>query len=355
MANRISNNRDANALKLQGLNPPQTDTSLSGRKAKKVGGMRKKNRGERMDSSSQSSSNEIDAIFRGIQGTRSMVRRDLSGNIITQPQPSGLDKLYADNPHLRGAANRQAQNDAIARQMPSAAVAERRAMQQLQSNSPNPNLVSDQDGYRTLFGKGGEVIGTTRPVQTGMDQVDQGLFNKGQGTDVERARLNAGLRQAGQTALSRPSGMDQIFGGGAKQPSPSGVASRGPVEPQMPQGAPGGELFGQMPEFKSAGMAMTRPPQPLPNDTPGAASEQARNRFFNSNQMSGPMQASPEQARIRDVLQEKANMNFRLEDLFPGNDYDYLRQQVPAFPHDAYYPTTNTYLDALRSFMQMYK
>jgi hypothetical protein len=355
MANRISNNRDKAALKLQGLNPAQTDNSLSGRKAKKVGGMRKKNRGNRMDSPGQSSSNDIDAIFRGIQGTRTMVRRDMAGNIMTQPQPSGLDKLYADNPHLRGAAGRQVQNDAIARQMPSAAVAERRAMQQLQSNTPNPNLVSDQDGYRTLFGKGGEVIGTTRPVQTGMDEVDQGLFNKGQGTNAERARLNAGLQQAGQTALSRPSGMDQIFGGGAKQPSPSGVASRGPVEPQMPQGAPGGELFGQMPEFKSAGMAMPKASQPLPNDTPGAASEQARNRFFNPNQMSGPMQASPEQARIRDVLQEKANMNFRLEDLFPGNDYDYMRQQVPAFPHDAYYPTTNSYLDALRSFMQMYK
>jgi hypothetical protein len=242
--------------------------------------------------------------------------------------------------------------------MPSAAVAERRAMQQIQSNTPNPNLVSDQDGYRTLFGKGGEVIGTTRPVQTGMDEVDQGLFNKGQGTNAERAQLNAGLQQAGQTALSRSSGMDQIFGGGAKQPSPSGVASRGPVEPQMPQGAPGGELFGQMPEFKSAGMAMPK----LPDDRPNVASAQARASLmsrmnsggpqYKMKPNEGPMQmadfgpqlpySSPEQIQALRRLQGFAGdmnptlaaLEMQWNNIYPGvKDFDYLRQLFPGLVH----------------------
>jgi len=52
------------------------------------------------------------------------------------------------------------------------------------------------------------------------------------------------MQQAASRSVSKPSGIDQIFGGGAKQPSPSGVAGGGVVEPPQPKGAPGGELFG---------------------------------------------------------------------------------------------------------------
>lgn len=63
------------------------------------------------------SNSDIDAIFRGIQQNRGMVRRGLSGAILNpdgSDPGSGFEKLMADNPQLRGASSRQAQNDAQA-------------------------------------------------------------------------------------------------------------------------------------------------------------------------------------------------------------------------------------------------
>jgi len=104
----------------------QPSKPLSTRPATRAGGVRK--RGESKDQMQQrlgsygapsgSDNSDIDAIFRGIQGTRGMVRRGLSGQPLnpdgTDPGNS-FDRFMRQNPHLQGAAGRQQQNDQQAR------------------------------------------------------------------------------------------------------------------------------------------------------------------------------------------------------------------------------------------------
>ena len=56
------------------------------------------------------SNNDISQIFQGIKNSRSMVRRDLSGNIMSDNQSGGsaLDNFFKKNPHLN---NPQAANN----------------------------------------------------------------------------------------------------------------------------------------------------------------------------------------------------------------------------------------------------
>jgi hypothetical protein len=107
---------------------------------------------------------DIDAIFRGIQQTRTRVHKDTSGRIIDPNAPQGLDKLYADNPHLKGGAQRQAQYDQQARGNMASAVAERKALQDIQANTPSSKSVVGADGYRSIFDARGNAVGTTAPV-----------------------------------------------------------------------------------------------------------------------------------------------------------------------------------------------
>jgi hypothetical protein len=317
---------------------------------------------------------DIDALFRGIQQTRGIVRRDMAGNIMTGDQPTGLNKLYADNPQLRGASQRQAQYDQQARGNAAAAVAERKAMQEIQANTPNPNLVTGADGYRTIFNSKGQAVGTTAPVGTGAKRVyDDALgrmvpmdqwFKERRKDQASKGMIPTAMQQAAQASMaSRPSGMDQIFTGTT---SPSGGQSENVVGFQMPQGAPGGELFGQMPEFKSGGMTMPQQKvQPvLPNDLGSVFAQQSRQKYFNPAQLSGSLQTTPEQAQVkRDLTPEQAqvkrdlnvmsNMQFRMADFYPGSDYAQLEQMFPGFKFNDY-ATTNQALDALRQLLSMY-
>jgi hypothetical protein len=165
------------------------------------------------------------------------------------------------------------------------------------------------------------------------------------------------MQQAARKSMtSKPSGMDQIFGGGTKQPSPSGVAGGGVVEPPQSKGAPGGELFGQMPEFKSNGMAIPQqPPQAaLPNDLGSVFAQQSRQKYFSPSQLFGPLQATPEQAQVKRDLNAMGNMQFRMADFYPGSDYTQLEQMFPGFKFDNY-ATTNQALDSLRQLLSMYQ
>ena len=76
-----------------------------------TGGKTKEKRGGRQRKSDNS---DIDAIFRGIRSTRGMVRRGLSGEILnpdgTDPGNS-FDRFMRQNPHLKGASQRQVEYD----------------------------------------------------------------------------------------------------------------------------------------------------------------------------------------------------------------------------------------------------
>jgi len=243
-------------------------SSLFNRAPTLAGGVRK--RGESKDQMQQrlgsygapsgSDNSDIDAIFRGIQGTRGMVRRGLSGQPLnpdgTDPGNS-FDRFMRQNPHLQGASGRQQQNNQQALGNPSSAVAERRALQEMQQ--PNPNLVTGNDGYRTLFGPGGKVLGTTKP----MARTSDNALNRGTATGAERGQFSQQLQQTGMSSASSPKGLDMLFPGNAKS-SPPGGANAGRVGPTQAPGEPGGDtLFGQMPEFRSPGMTMPQVKKPM--------------------------------------------------------------------------------------------
>lgn len=339
---------------------------------KRVGGVRRRNetrdqfRG-RMDGTTASNNNsDIDAIFKGIQQTRTRIHKDTSGRIMDPNAPQGLDKLYADNPHLKGGAQRQAQYDQQARGNMASAVAERKALQDIQSNTPSSKSVVGADGYRSIFDSQGNAVGTTAPVGTGQSMVFDDALGQmvpmsawSQRKDYVQGTKGMGptsMQQATNRSVSKLSGMDQIFGGGTKQPSPSGVAGGGVVEPPQPKGAPGGELFGQMPEFKSSGMSVPQqPPQAaLPNDLGSVFAQQSRQKYFNPAQLSTPLQATYDQAQVKRDLNAMSNMQFRMADFYPGSDYARLEQMFPGFKFDNY-ATTNQALDALRQLLSMYQ
>lgn len=313
---------------------------------------------------------DIDAIFRGIQQTRTKVHKGLSGMPLnpdgTDPGNS-FDRFMRQNPHLGGAAQRQAQYDQQARGNMASAVAERKALQEIQSNTPSSKSVVGADGYRSIFDQQGNVVGTTAPVGEKGSRVFDDALGEMVPMDAWSQRKNyvqgtkgmnaTAMQQAARKSItSKLSGMDQIFGGGTKQPSPSGVAGGGVVEPPQPKGAPGGELFGQMPEFKSSGMAVPQqPPQAaLPNDLGSVFAQQSRQKYFNPTQLSTPLQATFDQAQVKRDLNAMGNMQFRMADLYPGSDYAQLEQMFPGFKFDNY-ATTNQALDALRQLLSMYQ
>lgn len=342
---------------------------------KRVGGVRRRNETKdqfrgRMNGTTQPNDNsDIDAVFRGIQQTRTKVHKGLSGMPLnpdgTDPGNS-FDRFMRQNPHLGGAAQRQAQYDQQARGNMASAVAERKALQEIQSNTPSSKSVVGADGYRSIFDQQGNVVGTTAPVGTGQSMVFDDALGQmvpmsawSQRKDYVQGTKGMGptpMQQAANKSVSKLSGMDQIFGGGAKQPSSSGVAGGGVVEPTQPKGAPGGELFGQMPEFRSSGMTMPQqPPQAaLPNDLGSVFAQQSRQKYFNPSQLSGPLQATSDQAQVKRDLNAMGNMQFRMADFYPGSDYAQLEQMFPGFRFDNY-ATTNQALDALRQLLSMYQ
>lgn len=341
---------------------------------KPSGGVRRRNetrdqfRG-RMDNNNS----DIDAVFRGIQQNRTKVHKGLSGMPLnpdgTDPGNS-FDRFMRQNPHLGGAAQRQAQYDQQARGNMASAVAERKALQEIQSNTPSSKSVVGADGYRSIFDSSGNAVGTTAPVGNGQSMVFDDALGQmvpmsawSQRKDYVQGTKGMGptpMQQAARKSMtskpSKLSGMDQIFGGGAKQPSPSGVAGGGVVEPPQPKGAPGGELFRQMPEFKSSGMAVPQQPSQaaLPNDLGSVFAQQSRQKYFSPSQLSGPLQTTPDQAQVKRDLNAMGNLQFRLGDFYPGSDYAYLEQMFPGFKFDNY-ATENQSLDALRQLLSMYQ
>ena len=227
-------------------------------------------------------SSAIDAVFRGVQQTRTRVHKGLSG---MQLNPDGtdpgnsFDRFMRQNPHLGGAAQRQAQYDQQARGNMASAVAEREALQKIQSNTPSSKSVVGADGYRSIFDQQGNVVGTTAPVGEKGSRVFDDALGEMVPMDAWSQRKNyvqgtkgmnaTAMQQAARKSItSKPSGIDQIFGGGAKQTSPSGVAGDGLVEPPQPKGAPGGELFGPPNPYAMGPNAGPQYTPMRPNDGP---------------------------------------------------------------------------------------
>ena len=305
-------------------------------------------------------SSAIDAVFRGVQQTRTRVHKGLSG---MQLNPDGtdpgnsFDRFMRQNPHLGGAAQRQAQYDQQARGNMASAVAEREALQKIQTNTPSSKSVVGADGYRSIFDQQGNVVGTTAPVgEKGSRVFDDALGemvpmdawsqrkNYVQGTKgMNATAMQQAARKSITSKPSKPSGIDQIFGGGTKQTSPSGVAGDGLVEPPQPKGAPGGELFGPPNPYAMGPNAGPQYTPMRPNDgqqyTPMMPNEGPQNPRDFGPQLS--YSGDEQVMALKRLYDFGGNTNPTLtalegtwNDIFPGrNDYEYLRQLFPGLVH----------------------
>lgn len=309
---------------------------------------------------------DIDAVFRGIQQTRTRVHKGLSG---MQLNPDGtdpgnsFDRFMRQNPHLGGAAQRQAQYDQQARENAYKQAAQNSLMR-AQEQQPTSKSVVGADGYRSIFDARGNVVGTTAPVGTGQSMVFDDALGQMVPMSAWSQRKNyvqgtkgmgpTPMQQAANRSVSKPSGMDQIFGGGTKQPSPSGVAGGGVVEPTQPKGAPGGELFGPPNPYAmgpNAGPQYT-PMGPndgpqytpmMPNDgpqyTPMMPNEGPQNPSDFGPQL--PYSGGEQLMALKRLYGFGGNTNptaTALEgtwsNIFPGRkDYEYLRQLFPGLVH----------------------
>lgn len=226
----------------------------------------------------QSDNSDITELFKGIQQTRTRVHKDTSGNIIDPNAPKGLDKLYADNPHLKPSAGLQAQNNWQARDAAGAAAVARKKAEQEAARNPYGNVVTAPNGSRGVTNSMGQIVGTTAPVGDGSKRVFDDATGKMVPMDQWFADRNAVQQSKGMTPspvaqawntaqASKPDSMDLLFSGNP-QSSPPGGAQAGMVGPPAPQGAPGGDmLFGKMPDVQSKGMPLPGP-QMGPNDGP---------------------------------------------------------------------------------------
>ena len=326
-------------------------------------------------------SSAIDAVFRGVQQTRTRVHKGLSG---MQLNPDGtdpgnsFDRFMRQNPHLGGAAQRQAQYDQQARGNMASAVAEREALQKIQTNTPSSKSVVGADGYRSIFDQQGNVVGTTAPVgEKGSRVFDDALGemvpmdawsqrkNYVQGTKgMNATAMQQAARKSITSKPSKPSGIDQIFGGGTKQTSPSGGTAGDLVGSSGSQGAPGGEPFGLPQWVLDQEMKKSLPKDALRNgqsgkaNTPGPAisaapSSNGQNFYSDPWNYEGFVPNQEQTVAMRRLL-NLGNMQARTTDLFPGDDYAYLESIFPGFKFSNY-PTPNAGLDALRELMKLYQ
>ena len=336
-----------------------------------AGGVRRRNetRGQfKNRMGGQSDNSDITELFKGIQQTRTRVHKGTSGQILDPYAPQGLDKLYADNPHLKGGAQRQAQYDQQARGNMASAVAERKALQEIQSNTPNSKSVVGADGYRSIFDARGNVVGTTAPVGEKGSRVFDDALGEMVPMDAWSQRKNyvqgtkgmsaTAMQQAARKSMtSKPSGIDQIFGGGAKQPSPSGGTAGDLVGSSGSQGAPGGELFGppnpyamgpnagpqmmdtRMPPNSGPQYDYTMTPNAGPQYTPMMPNEGPQNPSDFGPQL--PYSGGEQLMALKRLYGFGGNTNPTLtalegltNNIFPGRkDYEYLRQLFPGIVH----------------------
>lgn len=207
---------------------------------------------------------DISAIFGGMQQMRTKVHKGLSGMPLnpdgTDPGNS-FDRFMKQNPHLQGAAQRQAQYDQQAKNNLQgnlqSAVAERKALQEMQNQ--NPNLVTGADGYRTLFDGQGKIIGTTKPLQSKAMWSQDDAINRGTASPDERRDFANTLQNTGMSSVASeiqgpklPANMSTLFSG---KSSPPGGGQGDRVGSSNPSGEPGGEtIMGRMPNVQGKGM-----------------------------------------------------------------------------------------------------
>lgn len=364
-------------------------TNGQGTKQKKtVSTVRKRGESRDQQRNRMQDNSDIDAIFRGVNSTRGMVRRGYSGQILnpdgTDPGNS-FDRFMKQNPHLRGANERQQQYD------------------QQRKNNFLPNVQSSIDAVKQQKGytdEQGNFVPPTMPAEpfspygTGSVKLLP-AWNKPRGTmpdpvtgkpvymdeflpaleKIQESKYGPGVRSYGQGVERLPSKNKSFLPG---QSSPPGGASGARVgAPQVP-GEPGGETtFGQLPAFQSEGMPMGVPKakttsQPRIQYGPRQPVQQAGwEALFPGKQVNsqmGPNEGpqlpalTPEQLSAFITLDARSfpefvaqatprapsRLKMGLTNYFPGNDYDYLQQIFPGKSIDQILELFSAYANQFR-------
>ena len=330
---------------------------------------------------------DISALFGGMQQLRTRVHKGMSGMPLnpdgTDPGNS-FDRFMRQNPHLQGAAQRQAQYDQQARNNLQgnlqSAVAERKALQEMQNQ--NPNLVTGADGYKTLFDSQGKVIGTTKPMKSSATWSQDDAINRGTASPDERRDFSNTLQNTGMSSVASeiqgpklPANMSTLFPG---KSSPPGGGQGDRVGSPDPSGEPGGEtIMGQMPNVQGEGMPMVVPKAKITRQ-PGIqygsrqpVQQTGWDTLFPGKQVNNQMEPndgpqlpalSPEQlsalkaldtrgfpARVaKETPQAPSRFVMGLTNYFPGNDYDHLQNLFPGKSIDQILQLFPAYANQLR-------
>ena len=210
------------------------------------------------------SNNDISQIFQGIKNSRSMVRRDLSGNIMSDNQSGGsaLDNFFKKNPHLN---NPQAANNDYIKLLNNRAQAGAAAVDFVKQTKgytdadgrfvpptlpSNPTSASGTGSVSSAPRTGpamttDPLTGQKVPLNQLIADMKATQATKGINPDtgaqmspqeIAAAQSNYFNPSKGQ---SSPSGIDQLFPG--KSSPPSG-GNAGPVATAAPMGPLGGDF-----------------------------------------------------------------------------------------------------------------
>lgn len=232
------------------------------RQKKTVSSVRKRGESRDQQRNRTQDNSDIDAIFRGVNSTRGMVRRNMDGSIMDPNAPQGLDALYAKNPHLKGANERQQQYDQQRKDnfLPNVqssidAVKQQKGYTDEQGNFVPPTMPAEPfspygTGSVKLLPAWNKPRGTMPDPLTGkpvfMDEFLPALEK------IQESKYGPGVRSYGQGVEKLPSKNKSFLPG---QSSPPGGTSGARVGAPQVSGEPGGEtIFGQLPAFQSEGM-----------------------------------------------------------------------------------------------------
>jgi hypothetical protein len=304
----------------------------------------------------------------------------------------GMDEFYTKNPQIaRGperanqiAAERQGQlNRGV--EAGRAAVQEKLAEQQMQAQTIQDNAGKNRSinrGYGVgsveFLPTGQKARGTMTDPLTGKQvYMDEYLPQQSRVQDTKYGAMPGqedggalARLKAQQPATPKPSGSSQNF---LPQISPSGGGMPSLVGAGGSQGAPGGDFMPmpswvteqtqggnfnqQMNDFYKTQYSNPFEGQPMPapepmllnaGPQPPPRSPEAGMTNYMPNWMNVDQGFKPEQQQTLDRLKQFSNLNARLSDMFPGDDFAYLQQMFPQInPRD--YPTTNALLDAYRN------
>jgi len=244
------------------------------------------------------------------------------------------------------------------------AVAERKALQemgqapfQLQEANRAANSVKGNDGYMTLFDGKGNAVGTDRPMAK--RAFDPGTSSTNPMNPNLQAQIQQGFNQDAQQprpmgppkpasnfldSYATPGGSNaSVVGapsapgtpvGGSFSANPPGMQRPDSSFLDMPSAAPALPRFSQLPP--GAGPQTQLPPNMGPRSQPSPVS------------MGPAPQFNPDQQAALAKLQGLSNFSATVGDLYPGNDWEYLKRMFPQVDTSKYLGGGNL-LDAYRN------